>query len=82
MTINFHPNLIFSGKARSPPLDLSPVVGSSLAWKYYTGVEVNVSGKHSNLLQNRKNYKRNKLGANPWPMNSLSFVSYKYKTRL
>jgi hypothetical protein len=32
------------------------MVGSSLACKYLTGVEVNGSGKHSRLLQYGNNY--------------------------
>jgi hypothetical protein len=53
---NFHPSLIFSGKDRSPPLECSPVRGSTLlssclACKYQTRVEVDGGGKHSSLLR-------------------------------
>ncbi len=52
----FYPNLIFMGKASSLLFEWNPVwgftlVGSGLACKYKTKVEVNGSGQHSNLLR-------------------------------
>jgi hypothetical protein len=54
--IYFHSRLIFAGKAGSLPLEWIPVggsnlVGSGLACKYYTRMEVNGSSKHPSLLQ-------------------------------
>jgi hypothetical protein len=62
-SIHFHPSLIFVGNARSLPLEWSSIrgstlVGSSLACKYKTRVEVNVCGKHSSLLQYVNIYSR------------------------
>ncbi len=56
----------FLGEAISLPLGWSPVkgstlVGSSLACKYKTWVEVNRGGKHSSLLQYRNNYSSKKF---------------------
>jgi hypothetical protein len=53
--IHFRISLLFVGKDRSLPLDWnltrgSTKVGSSLACKVWTNVEVNGSGKHSSLL--------------------------------
>ncbi len=52
------------GKARSLPLELRRVrgcilVGSSIAWKYYSREEVTDNGKHSSLLSysNNNGYK-------------------------
>ncbi len=51
--IYFHPSLILLSKARSLPM--SPI-SSSLANKYKTWVKVNVSGKHTSLLQYDNNF--------------------------
>jgi hypothetical protein len=53
--IPFQPGLIFVGKDKSLALKMSSVrgftlVGTSLAWIFWTRVEVNGSGKHSSLL--------------------------------
>ncbi len=58
---HFHPNLIFVGKARSPPLDLSPVgsparVGSTLDCKHKTRAVVTNNDQHSSLLPYATNY--------------------------
>ncbi len=52
----FQPSLIFRGKARSQPLDLSPIrgstlVSSSLACRCHPRVAVTDIRKHSSLLQ-------------------------------
>ncbi len=39
----------------------SILVGFSLVFKYYTRVEVNISGKHSSLLRNGNSYGREKF---------------------
>jgi len=61
--------------ARSLPIEWSLIrgstqVGSNLAHKYHTRVEVNVSSEHTSLLQNGNNYDCKKfrvqvLGSNP-----------------
>ncbi len=65
-SVHFHPGLVFVGKVKSLPLEWSPeggttLVGSSLAHKYKTRVEVKGSGKHSSLLQCGNNYCRKRF---------------------
>ncbi len=45
----------------------STLEGSSLAYKYKTRVEVNVSGKHSSLLKCGKNYVKSFIVQAPGP---------------
>jgi len=52
---NLHPSLILGGKAESQPLELSPIISSTLvatylAYKYLTVVKVTDSDKHTSLL--------------------------------
>jgi hypothetical protein len=54
--IYFSPSLITVDKARSLPLERSPIRCYSRALKYQTWREVNDSGKHSSLLQYGSNY--------------------------
>jgi hypothetical protein len=67
------PSLIFVGKARSLPLEWSPVKGSFLEFysftcKYWTRSNVSGGNKHSSLLQCGNNYGYEKFySRDPWP---------------
>jgi hypothetical protein len=54
--IYFSPSLITVDKARSLPLERSPIRCCSLALKYQSWTEVNGSGKHSSLMGYCSNY--------------------------
>ncbi len=61
--VHFHPSLIFTGKARSLPLEWGSIrgstsVGYSLAHTITTRPVVNGSDKHSSLLLYGNNYSR------------------------
>jgi hypothetical protein len=65
-SIHFLLSLVFVAKAKSLPLEWSPVrgstlLGSSLLRKYHIRVEVNGSGKHSSLQRYSNNYDHKQL---------------------